>query len=227
MCIRDRTIAAKANGIITSLDSSLYSGDEVEILTSSRQEPRKEWLEFVKTRHARNKIKHALHEKDREIRKKEGMEKLEREFRAYGLNLNRLIRDGRMEKESRLKKNQEFEHILFCIGEGSINSEEIRRWFADDVGPEQTSFKKVKGSVTETEARKTKEKSDVTASKSLIIVDGMDNVSTRIAKCCSPLKKQPIIGYLTKERVIKIHKQDCSFVKKLAPERKVKVIWGN
>ena len=115
--VGNRTIAAKANRIITSLDSSLKSGDEVEIITTSRQEPRKEWLEFVKTRHARNKIKHALHEKNREIRKKEGMVMLEREFRAHSLNLNRLIRDGRMEKESRLKKNQEFEHILFCIGE--------------------------------------------------------------------------------------------------------------
>ena len=124
--VGNRTIAAKANGIITSLDSCLYSGDEVEILPSSRQEPRKEWLEFVKTRHAINKIKHALHEKNREIRKKEGMEMLEREFRAHGLNLKRLIRDGRIEQESRLKKNQEFEHILFCIGEGSIQSEEIR-----------------------------------------------------------------------------------------------------
>ena len=225
--VGNRTIAAKANGIITSLDSSLKSGEEVEIITSSRQEPRKEWLEFVKTRHARNKIKHALHEKEREISKKEGMEMLEKEFRANGLNLNRLIRDGQLERESRLKKNQEFEHILFCIGEGSINSGEIRRWFADDVGPEHTSFKKIKESVTESEDRKTKEKSAVAASKSLIIVDGMDNVSTRIAKCCSPLKKQPILGYLTKERVITIHKQDCSFVKKLAPERKVKVIWGN
>ena len=112
--VGNRTIAAKANGIITSLDSSLKSGEEVEIITSSRQEPRKEWLEFVKTRHARNKIKHALHEKEREISKKEGMEMLEKEFRANGLNLNRLIRDGQLERESRLKKNQEFEHILFC-----------------------------------------------------------------------------------------------------------------
>ena len=225
--VGNRTIAAKANGIITSLDSSLYSGDEVEILTSSRQEPRKEWLAFVKTRHARNKIKHALHEKNREIRKKEGMEMLEREFRAHSLNLNRLIRDGRMEKESRLKKNQEFEHILFCIGEGSIHSEEIRRWFADDISTEQTSFNQVTESATESEAVTTKEKSAAAASRSLIIVDGMDNVSTRIAKCCSPVKKQPILGYLTKERVITIHKKDCSFMKKLIPERKVKVIWGN
>ena len=147
---------------------------------------------------------------------------LEREFRAHSLNLNRLIRDGRMEKESRLKKNQEFEHILFCIGEGSIQSEEIRRWFADDISIEQNSFNQV----TESEAVTTKEKSAAAASKSLIIVDGMDNVSTRIAKCCSPVKKQPILGYLTKERVISVHKQDCSFMKKLASERKVKVIWG-
>jgi len=61
----------------------------------------------------------------------------------------------------------------------------------------------------------------------LIIVDGMDNVSTKIAKCCSPVKKQLILGYLTKDRVITIHKPDCSFMKKLAPERKVKVSWGN
>jgi GTP pyrophosphokinase len=220
--VGNRTIAAKANGIITSLDSSLYSGDEVEILTSSRQEPRKEWLEFVKTRHARNKIKHALQEKNREIRKKEGMEMLEREFRAHGLNLKRLIRDGRIEQESRLKKNQEFEHILFCIGEGSIHSEEIRRWFTDDISAEQTSFIQV----TESEDGTTKEKSAAVTSRSLIIVDGMDNVLTRIAKCCSPVKKQPILGYLTKERVISIHKQDCSFMKQLASERKLKVIWG-
>ena len=225
--VGNRTIAAKANRIITSLDSSLKSGDEVEIITSSRQEPRKEWLEFVKTRHARNKIKHALHEKNREIRKKEGMEMLEREFRAHSLNLNKLIRDGRMEKESRLKKNQEFEHILFCIGEGSIQSEEIRRWFADDISTEQNSFNQVTESATESEAVTTKVKSAAAASRSLIIVDGMDNVSTRIAKCCSPVKKQPILGYLTKERVITIHKQDCSFMKKLVPERKIKVIWGN
>ena len=132
-----------------------------------------------------------------------------------------------MEKESRSKKNQEFEHILFCIGEGSIRSEEIRRWFADDKDDEQTSFNQLTESATESEALTTKEKSAVIASRSLIIVDGMDNVSTRIAKCCSPVKKVPILGYLTKERVISIHKQDCSFIKKLAPERKVKVIWGN
>ena len=62
--------------------------------------------------------------------------------------------------------------------------------------------------------------------RSLIIVDGMDNVSTRIAKCCYPVKNQPIIGYLTKERLITIHKQDCSFVKKLALRKEGKSYLG-
>ena len=126
-----------------------------------------------------------------------------------------------------MKKNQEFEHILFCIGDGSISSEEIRRWFADDLSPEQTSANQVTELAIESEAETAKAKSATAAPRSLIIVDGMDNVSTRIAKCCSPVKKQPILGYLTRERVITIHKKDCSFLKKLIPERKVKVIWGN
>ena len=88
--VGNRTTGAKTNGSITRLDSSLHSGDTVEILTSPRQEPRKEWLDFVKTRHARNKIKHALHERGREIRRKEGLEMLEREFRNHNLNLNAL-----------------------------------------------------------------------------------------------------------------------------------------
>ena len=113
--VGNRMTGAKTNGNITRLDSSLKSGDTVEILTSPRQEPRKEWLDFVKTRHARNKIKHALHERSREGRRKEGLEMLEREFKNHSLNLNRMTREGRMEKESRLHKNQEFEHILFPL----------------------------------------------------------------------------------------------------------------
>ena len=137
--VGNRMTGAKTNGNITRLDSSLQSGDSVEILTSPRQVPRKEWLDFVKTRHARNKIKHALHERSREVRRKEGLEMLEREFKNHSLNLNRMTREGRMEKESRLHKNQEFEHILFSIGDGSIRSEEVRRWFADEPSSVTTS----------------------------------------------------------------------------------------
>ena len=224
--VGNRTTGAKANGKILRLDSSLFSGDTVEILTSPRQEPRKEWLEFVKTRHARSKIKHALHERSREGRRKEGFETLEREFKNHNLHLNRLIREGRMEHESRQHKNQEFEHILFCIGDGSVRSEEVRRWFVDDpiTDHESPELESSKADEVKTPSRK---KASTASSENSIIVDGMDNVMTRIARCCSPNKNQAILGYLTQERVITIHKAKCSFLKNLSQERIVKVLWDS
>ena len=223
--VGNRTTGAKANGVITRLDSNLHSGDTVEIMTSPRQEPKKEWLEFVKTRHARNKIKHALHERSRDLLRKEGLEILEREFRDHGLNLNRLVREGRMEHESRHQKNQEFDHILFCIGDGSIRSEEVRRWFLDDknMTPENSTTETKK--IAQTKIKSSKKKNTFTTSEGTIIVDGMNNVMTRIAQCCSPLKNQAIKGYLTQERIITIHKVNCTFLQKLSPERMVQVHW--
>jgi len=223
--VGNRTTGAKANGSITRLDSILHSGDTVEILTSPRQEPRKEWLEFVKTRHARNKIKHALHERGREGRRKEGLEILEREFRNHGLHLNRLVREGRMEHESRQRKNQEFDHILFCIGDGSIRCEEVRRWFVDDQNDASANSTAETQKPVETKLKTSKKKTTPATSGGKIIVDGMDNVMTRIARCCSPVKNQAILGYLTQERVITIHKEKCTFLQKLSPERLVKVYW--
>ena len=223
--VGNRTTGAKANGIITRLDSNLRSGDTVEILTSPRQEPRKEWLEFVKTRHARSKIKHALHERSREGRRKEGLEKLEREFRNYNLHLNRLIREGKMEHESRQHKNQEFDHILFCIGDGTVRCDEVRRWFVNDHESDSVSSTPESSKIAEAKLQSRKKKTSLTSSGSTIIVNGMDNVMTRIARCCSPVKNQAIRGYLTQERVITIHKEKCSFLQKLCLERMVKVHW--
>jgi GTP pyrophosphokinase len=131
-----------------------------------------------------------------------------------------------MEKESRLHKNQEFEHILFSIGDGSIHSEEVRRWFADDPSS-------VTGSNSESplhpknKAKTRKKRITESPSTNKILVDGMDNVMTRIAKCCSPDKSHSNQGYLTLERVITIHKYSCAYLQKLTPERMVKVRWGN
>ena len=223
--VGNRMTGAKANGKILRLDSCLQSGDTVEILTSPRQEPRKEWLEFVKTRHARNKIKHALHERVREVRRREGLEILEREFRNHGLHLNRLVREGRMEHESRQRKNQVFDQILFCIGDSSIRSEEIRRWFVDDQSVARISPTVETQKLTETKLKSIKNKTTSVSSGSKIIVNGMDNVMTRIARCCSPQKNQTILGYLTQERVITVHKMKCSLLQKLSSERIVKVHW--
>jgi len=222
----NKTTGAKVNGNITRLDGKLESGDILEILTSPRQKPKKEWLEFAKTRHARNKIKHALHGQNRDNSRKKGLGILERGFRDHGFNLNRLIRGGRMEHLSRQHKNQEFDHILFSIGEGSIRFEEVLSWFVlNQKTCSEKDFQEDKELLKKEPPPKINKKSSNSLSK-LIMVDGMKNVMTRIAGCCSPSEKQSIKGYVTKEKVVTVHREMCPLLQKLKPERIIKVNWS-
>ena len=144
---------------------------------------------------------------------------LEKEFKEYGLPLNRHIREGKMDHICRFHKNQEFEHVLFCIGEGSIRIEEVLSWFEiKQKNLLKTNYQKEKLS-------KNNEQNPL-YSKNFILVDGMKNVMTRIARCCSPNENQPIMGYLTKEKIISVHKEICPFLKKSNPERIIKVNWS-
>ena len=221
--IGNKTTGAKANGKIIRIDGKLKNGEILEILTSPKQEPKKEWLELVKTRHAKNKINHALHEQNREFSRKKGLEILEREFKEYGIHLNRQIRDGKLEHLSRHHKNQEFENILFSIGEGTTKIEEILGWF--DI-KKKNSKKKESQKDHKISKKENSFKIQKTNSKNSILVDGMQNVMTRVAKCCYPEYGNYIMGYLTKEKVISVHKEMCPFLKKLNPERIIKVKWS-
>ena len=100
----------------------------------------------------------------------------------------------------------------------------MRRWFLDDknITPENST---TETKLTQTKITSSKKKNTYNTSIDMIIVDGMDNVMTRIAQCCSPLKNQAIKGYLTQERIITIHKVNCTFLQKLSPERMVQVHW--
>jgi len=138
-----------------------------------------------------------------------------------------LIKDGRMDQEARRNKNQEFEHILLCVGEGSIKSEEVRRWFYDDSDTFSKDSSSESYNMVEKILPSKKMVMKTSHSDNEILVDGMKNVMTRIARCCSPLRDQPIRGYLTKEKIISIHNEKCPFLLKLNPDRIIKVNWSN
>ena len=229
--VGNRIVGAKTNGTITKLEIPLENGDTVEIMTSTKQVPRKEWLDLVKTRHARNKIKHALLEQHRETCRKQGTEMLEKEFRGNGLNLSKMIRDGKMDQECRTRKNQSFEHILFCIGDGSIRCEELSGWFLEkskEVGPSVNEDPAVTGGEVSTQEslglheklfRETVYKGDH------LIVEGTARVNTRLAKCCQPKQGDPIRGYLTQGGAVTVHHQLCRSLRKLNPDRMLSVHW--
>lgn len=229
--VGNRIVGAKTNGTIIKLELPLENGDMVEILTSTKQVPHKEWLDIVKTRHARNKIKHALLEQHREICRKRGTEMLEKEFRGSGLNLSKMIRDGRMDQECRSRKNQSYEHILFCVGDGSIRCEELSGWFLETPKEEDTT--KIENQeepadqvLSPASGMATAKDSGATfVSKENFIVEGTARVNTRLAKCCQPKQGDPIRGYLTQGGAVTVHHQQCRSFRKLNPDRMLSVRW--
>ena len=114
--IGNQIAGVKINNTISKIDSQLENGDCVEILTSPRQHPTKEWLNFVKTHKARNKIRQFVNLQKREEFRRDAWNILEKDFRQAGLNLNRMVRENRLENECQQRKSQSFEHVLNCIG---------------------------------------------------------------------------------------------------------------
>ena len=219
--IGNQIAGVKINNTISKIDSQLENGDCVEILTSPRQHPTKEWLNFVKTHKARNKIRQFVNLQKREEFRRDTWNILEKDFRQAGLNLNRMVRENRLENECQQRKSQSFEHVLNCIGQGSMRSQEILQWFVD--APNEFA-------ATPTIQPKNKKtslsvKTHFIPGKFHVCVEGLEEAVTSLAGCCKPVPGDDIIGYISKNRMIKIHKKNCASASHLENEQLLAVNW--
>ena len=219
--IGNQIAGVKINNTISKIDSQLENGDCVEILTSPRQHPTKEWLNFVKTHKARNKIRQFANLQKREEFRRDAWNILEKDFRQAGLNLNRMVRENRLENECQQRKSQSFEHVLNCIGQGSLRSQEILQWFID--APNEFA-------ATPTIQPKNKKtslsiKTHFIPGKFHVCVEGLEEAVTSLAGCCKPVPGDDIIGYISKNRMIKIHKKNCVSASHLENDQLLAVNW--
>ena len=219
--IGNQIAGVKINNTISKIDSQLENGDCVEILTSPRQHPTKEWLNFVKTHKARNKIRQFVNLQKREEFRRDAWNILEKDFRQAGLNLNRMVRENRLENECQQRKSQSFEHVLNCIGQGSLRSQEILQWFVD--APNEfaaTSTIQPKNKKTSLSI-----KTHFIPGKFHVCVEGLEEAVTSLAGCCKPVPGDDIIGYISKNRMIKIHKRNCESASHLKNDQLLAVNW--
>jgi len=219
--IGNQIAGVKINNTISKIDSQLENGDCVEILTSPRQHPTKEWLNFVKTHKARNKIRQFVNLQKREEFRRDAWNILEKDFRQAGLNLNRMVRENRLENECQQRKSQSFEHVLNCIGQGSLRSQEILQWFVD--APNEfaaTSTVQPKNKKTSLSI-----KTHFIPGKFHVCVEGLEDADTSLAGCCKPVPGDDIIGYISKNRMIKIHKKNCVSASHLENDQLLAVNW--
>ena len=231
--VGSRCVGAKVNGKIVPLRYKLKNGDQLEVLTSPTAHPSKDWLTFVKTSRAQQKIRGYIKEQQREKSLQLGKELLEREFRRFALNLNKLTRSGELKKHAEELGYRAEDDLMVAIGYGKIQPGQlVERLVPPDKLAEQkeTSHEEKpaeKGSrfaglakVTEV-ARKLVGR----ASKTGVVIGGVDDVLVRFGRCCNPVPGDPIIGFITRGRGVTVHTNACEKAMATDPERRVDVSW--
>jgi GTP pyrophosphokinase len=210
-----RCTGAKVNGRMVPLRYELSNGDIVEIITSPHHRPSRDWLQFVRTPKARNKIRQELKAAEREQSIALGKEILERELRKSGISLQKLLKEG----EELKKVTQELsfvrnEDLLAAIGHGKVTPGQVagRLSRAAAPPPEEEVIP------VEPEPKKVKDLGGIR-------VKDLDDLLVRLANCCQPIPGDDIVGYITRGKGVTIHRADCSYLAHTESFRHIPAEW--
>jgi guanosine-3',5'-bis(diphosphate) 3'-pyrophosphohydrolase len=222
-----RCVGAKVEGRIVPLTYRLQSGDIVEILTSKTpQGPSRDWLQFVESSAARNKIRQWFKRERREDAEHLGREAILDAFRKQGLPAQKLIGSELLAEVMKETNHHKKEDFFIAVGSGNISPQHVVTRVIQSLNRGEggaTSSLAVKGTVP-------KDAKHAPSSSQLgIHVDGIEDVAVRIPQCCRPVPGDQVVGYISLGRGITVHRTDCPNVKALEknPERFAAVHWDN
>ena len=210
-------VGAKVNGRLVPLRYQLKNGDSVEIITSPRHSPSKDWLKVVKTPRARTKIKSWIKTEERSKSITLGKEICEKEFKKYGLDLAKLVKSDTIHHMMQEMEIKEMDDLYASIGYGRISVKHLLHHF---VPTEQLEEKPLRESKIKEFAKRLTKRSE-----NGIKIKGIDNILVRFAKCCSPLPGDKVVGYITRGRGVTIHTYECPLLLMADTERKVDAQW--
>jgi len=197
-----RCLGAKVNGKLVPLSYQLKSGDQVEILTSERQHPKKEWLNFVKTHRAKSRIKSFLKEERKEVAK-EGRLMLEKEFKKLKITYNN---PSLKALQKHFKVSTELD-LLFKIAQGEIKLKGLKDLeIKEGVVRKKISIQKRMQSYF---GQKTEEEQESTKKNVLVFGSNMEKLDYKFATCCHPILGDEVFGFITVTEGIKVHKTSC------------------
>ncbi len=209
---------AKINGQIAPLKTHLKNGDLVEIITSPNQIPNRGWLKLVKTARARSRIRSWLNREEQERSLKVGREICERELRKHNINLKKFIKTGHLKEILKALSCNTLDDLMRKVGSGKVTVNAIVKLLQ----PEE--YRKEEIVLPEPAARKRKKKS---SADNVILVEGADDILTRISHCCMPVPGDDITGFITAGHGISIHKSSCPNLLANDNNRFIEVSWAN
>ena len=213
--IGDRCVAAKVDGRLVPLDYELKSGSVVEIITSPKQHPSKDWLTFVKTPRARSKIRQWLRRHERERSISLGKEMLEKAISQEHIRLSN--KEEILASIAADMSLRSVEDLYAQIGIGSISANQVIGRIKQKLHIKESPLKLVTKLVDKLRKKKTETKG--------IKIKGLDDIVVHLAKCCYPIPGDPVIGFITRGKGITIHRYDCKSIKDADPIRLIDVTW--
>ena len=212
--VGDKTVGAIVNDVIVPLNYELADNDIVKIKTNSNATPNKDWLNFVKTSQAKNKIKTYFSKQERNYMLEKGKDILEKELRKRKLAFNEIMSEENIKKLTKELKLNNLEDIYLSIGTLRYTAGFIIGLLSNKESVEDALLEKVNSHPININ------------NKNDIIVAGVDEILVNMAKCCKPVKGDKIIGFITKGQGITVHRSDCANI--VSPtERLIEVEWNN
>src|SRR2546421_6210470 len=217
-----RTVGAKVNGRIVPLHYRIRSGDIVEILTSkSGRGPSRDWLSLAASSRARNKIRQWFSRETREETEQKGREALEQALKAQKLPYRKLAGSAVLAQVIREMNFKKAEDFYLALGGGKVTAKQVvdkvlQRLKTEEVAQEEAVPLKMP-----------RARHAVGSENYGIVVHGVEDVLVRLAKCCTPVPGDEIVGYISLGKGITIHREDCPNLRTLArnPERFTPVSW--
>ncbi|MDG5806789.1 bifunctional (p)ppGpp synthetase/guanosine-3',5'-bis(diphosphate) 3'-pyrophosphohydrolase [Streptomyces ossamyceticus] len=221
-----RTIGARVNGRLVPLESTLDNGDLVEVFTSKAAGagPSRDWLGFVKSPRARNKIRAWFSKERRDEAIEQGKDAIVRAMRKQNLPIQRILTGDSLVTLAHEMRYPDISALYAAIGEGHVSAQSVVQKLVQALGGEEAATEEIDESVPPTRNRRKRRGSNDPG----VVVKGVEDVWVKLARCCTPVPGDPIIGFVTRGSGVSVHRNDCVNVESLSrePERILEVEWA-
>ena len=204
--VGNRCIGAKVNGKLVSLEMPLVNGDVVEVLTNKAEtaSPSRDWLNFVKSSRARSKIKAWFSKERREEAIDAGRESIARQMRKAGLPLQKILGGHSLLQLAHDLNYPDIEALYAAVGDGHISANHVIERLESSLGLAETYDSPIDENITAASPSRINRRS-----ASGIIVEGVDDVLVKLARCCTPVPGDSVTGFITRGNGVSVHRSDC------------------
>ena len=221
-----RTMGARVNGRLVPLDTKLENGDTVEVLTSKSDNagPSRDWLSFVKSPKARNKIRQWFSKERRTEAIEEGRDELTRAMRKRNLPIGTLLTTQALVGVADELNFSNPDAVFAAIGDGQISTQNVIAHLVKDAGSDEVDEEVEQEALPLRAVENAKKKTSSLG----VSVKGVDDVWVKLARCCMPVPGDRIVGFITRNQGVSVHRADCQNMidlQRRQPERVVDVAW--